>query len=77
MVVEVRGGKSGIFREFNSQKIISKTRFDRKYLVKYHWIGSFANQTSSKMVNSNMVLKKMAFSFVFILYLRLKPCENL
>ena len=27
-----RGGKSGRFREFDSQKIFSKTRFDRKYL---------------------------------------------
>ena len=40
---------------------------------KYHRIGSFANQNSIKMVNSNKVLKKMAFSFVFILNIRLKP----
>ena len=72
-----RGGKSGRFREFNSQKIFSKTRFDRKYLGKYHGIGSFANQNPSKMVHSNIVLKKMAFSSVFLLYLRLKPCQNL
>ena len=48
-----RGGKSGRFREFNSQKIFKKTRFDRKYLGKHHGIGSFVNQNSSVMVNSN------------------------
>ena len=72
-----RVGKSGRFREFNSQKIFSKTSFDRKYLGKYHGIGYFANQNSSKMVNSNNGLKKMAFSFVFLLYLKLKPFQNL
>ena len=46
-----RGGKSGRFREFNSQKIFSKTRFDRKCLGKHHRIESFANQNSSVMVN--------------------------
>ena len=44
MKVSFRGGKSGRFREFNSQKIFSKTRFDRKYLGKHRGIGSFANQ---------------------------------
>ena len=43
--------KSDRFREFNSQKIFSKTRFDRKYMGKHHGIGSFANQNSSEMVN--------------------------
>ena len=57
--LEHRGGKSGRFREFNSQKIFSKTRFDRKYLGKYHGIGSFPNQNSSIMVNSKKVMKKM------------------
>ena len=37
-----RDGRSGRFREFNSQKISSKTRFDRKFLGKHHGIGSFA-----------------------------------
>ena len=73
----VRGGKSGRFREFNSQKIFPKTSFDRKYLGKYHGIGSFAIQNSGKMVNSNKVWNKMAFLFIFILYLRVKPCQNL
>ena len=45
--LEARGGKSGIFNEFNSQKIFSKIRFDRKYLGKHHGIGSFANGNSS------------------------------
>ena len=49
----IRGGKSGRFCEFNSQKIISKTRFGRKYLGKHHGIGSFANENSSAMVDSN------------------------
>ena len=31
-----RGGKSGRFREYNSQKIFSKNRFDRIYLGKHH-----------------------------------------
>ena len=35
-VFMTRVGKSGIFREFNSQKIFLKTRFDRKYLGKHH-----------------------------------------
>ena len=48
-----RGGKSGKFNEVNSQKIFSKIRFDRKYLGKHHGIGSFANQNSSVMANSN------------------------
>ena len=30
--------KSGRFREFNSQKIFSKTRFDKQYLGKHHGI---------------------------------------
>ena len=60
------GGKSGRFRKFNSQKIFSKTWFDRKY---------FENQNSSRMVKSK--LKKVAFSFVFVLYLRLKPWQEL
>ena len=72
-----RGGKSGRFREFNSQKIFSKTRFDRKYLGKYHDIRSFANKNSSVMLNSSRQLKKMPFSIVFILSLWLKPCQNL
>ena len=72
-----RGGKSGRFREFNSQKIFSKTRFDRKYLGKYHDIRSFANKNSSVMLNLSRQLKKMPFSIVFILSLRLKPCQNL
>ena len=76
-VPPARGGKSGRFREFNSQKIFSKTRFDRKYLGKYHDIRSFANQNSSVMLNSSRQLKKMPFSIVFILSLRLKPCQNL
>ena len=71
-----RGGKSGRFREFNSQKIFSKNRFDRKYLGKYHDIRSFANKNSSVMLNSSRQLKKMPFSIVFILSLRLKPCKN-
>ena len=70
---EARGGKSGRFREFNSQKISLKIRFDRKYLGKCHDIGSFSNQNSNIMVNSSRKLKKMPFSFVFILSLRLKP----
>ena len=37
-----RGGKSGRFRELNSQKILSKTRFDRKYLGKLYVKGSLA-----------------------------------
>ena len=52
-VVNRSGVKSGRFRKFNSQKIFSKNRFDRKYLGKHHGIGSFANQNSSVMVNSN------------------------
>ena len=48
-----RGRKSGRFREFNSQKTFSKTRLDRKYLGKHHGIGSFANQNSGVMINSN------------------------
>ena len=71
-----RGGKSGRFCEFNSQKIFSKTRFDTKYLGKHHGIWSFANQNSRAMINSTKALKRMQFSFVFILYLRLKPCQN-
>ena len=51
--VLARGGKSGRFHEFKSQKIFSKTRFDKKYLGKHHGIESFANQKSSVMVNSN------------------------
>ena len=76
-ISQPRGGKSGRFREFNSQKIFSKTRFDRKYLGKYHDIRSFANKNSSVMLNSSRQLKKMPFSIVFILSLRLKPCQNL
>ena len=53
LLLTARGGKSGRFREFNSQKIFSKTRFDRKYLGKHNGIGSFANQNSSVMVNLN------------------------
>ena len=45
--------KSGRFHEFNSQKIFLKIKFDRKYLGKHHGIGSFVNQNSSVMVNSN------------------------
>ena len=37
----------------SKQKIFSKTRFDRKYLGKHHGIGSFVNQNSIVMVNSN------------------------
>ena len=73
----VRGGKSGRFREFNSQKIFSKTRFDRKYLRKYHRIASFANHNSRIMLFSNKISKKKAFLFVFILYTGLEPCPNL
>ena len=69
--------KSGRFREFNSEKIFSKTRFDRKYLRKYHRIASFANHNSRIMLYSNKVSKKMAFLFVFILYTGLEPCPNL
>ena len=72
-----RGGKSGRFREFNSQKIFSKTMFDRKYLGKCHVKGFIANQNSSIMINSKKALKKMPFSFGFILYLRLIPYQNL
>ena len=52
-LVHPRGGKGGRFREFNSQKIFSKTRFNRKYLGKHHGIGPFANQNPSVMKNSN------------------------
>ena len=74
--VSVRGEKSGRFREFNLQKIFLKTRFDRKYLGSLPGIGSFANPNSSVMVNSNLTLKRMLFSFVFLLYLRLKLVET-
>ena len=63
--------KSGRFREFNSQKIFSKTRFDRKYLGRHHGIGYFATQNSSVMVNRNQALKRMQYLFVLIMYLRL------
>ena len=53
MVVGNKGGKSGRFHEFNLQKIFWKTWFDRKYLGKHHEIGSFANQNSNVIVNSN------------------------
>ena len=74
--VVCRGGKSGRFHEYNSQKIFSKTRFDRKYLGKHYRIGSFPNQNSCVMVNSNQALKIMRF---FILYSRLnlvKTCKR-
>ena len=49
----LRGEKSGRFHEFNLQKMVSKTRFNRKYLGKHHGIGSSDNENSSVMVNSN------------------------
>ena len=44
MVQRGRGGESGRFLEFNSQKIFSQTSFDGKYLGRYHGIASYANQ---------------------------------
>ena len=73
-----RGGKSGRFRELKSQKIFSKTRFDRKYLGKHHGIGSFANQDSSVMANSNFrsIEENAIFIYVYTLF-KAKTCSKL